>query len=46
MEEMLETREEQSRNKSVALGQGPNSTSRNKQNSVFDHFTELHAKSL
>ena len=46
MEEMLETSEEQSRNKSGALGQGSGSTSKDKQNSVFEHFTELHAVGL
>ena len=36
-----ETREEQSRNDSAALGQGPSSTLRDTHNNVFELFTEL-----
>ena len=36
-----ETREEQSRNNSAALGQGPGSTSRDTHSSVFKLFIEL-----
>ena len=36
------TREEQPRNNSATLGQGPGSTSRDPQNNIFEFFTVLY----
>ena len=38
-----ETREGQSRNNSIALGQGPGSTSRDTQNNIFELFSRTKA---